>query len=149
MQILPAKITDATALTEISFRSKAHWGYSPEQMEIWRDDLTITQDYIRSHEVFILSKENQTVGYYSYQTFTHGKAHLDNLFILPEQIGKGYGKILMQDFLQRIKNDGYRIATLNSDPHAEAFYLKLGFKVIGQFATSIEGRFLPVMEKEL
>jgi hypothetical protein len=39
--------------------------------------------------------------------------------------------------------------TLDVDPHAEQFYFRNGFKVVGQLPTSIERRFLPVLEKDL
>ena len=38
---------------------------------------------------------------------------------------------------------------LEADPHAEAFYIKKGFERVGENASSIPGRVLPVMRKEL
>ena len=76
-------------------------------------------------------------------------AILDNLFILPEYIGKGFGKYLMSHFLNRMKNEKFEKVTLDSEPHAENFYLKIGFKKIGEFETSIKNRFMPIMEMTL
>ncbi|HKO76105.1 MAG TPA: GNAT family N-acetyltransferase, partial [Flavobacterium sp.] len=74
---------------------------------------------------------------------------LDNLFILPEYIGKGFGKYLMNDFLNRMKEEKFNKITLDSEPNAESFYLKFGFKKIGEFETSIKNRFMPIMEINL
>lgn len=73
---------------------------------------------------------------------------MDNFFIHPNYIGKGYGKVMMEDFMARVKGKANKI-TLDADPNAALFYRKLGFKVVGKLATSIPGRFLPVMELNL
>ncbi len=39
---------EAEILTEISFQSKGYWDYPPEYFDIWKDELTITGDYIRN-----------------------------------------------------------------------------------------------------
>ncbi|GFD80204.1 hypothetical protein KUL118_30660 [Tenacibaculum sp. KUL118] len=40
--IVKAQIQDANLLTEIAISSKAYWGYSKEQMEEWKNDLTVS-----------------------------------------------------------------------------------------------------------
>ncbi len=45
-----ARQDEADLLTEIACRSKAHWGYSPDQIAAWRPAfLTVTADYIARH----------------------------------------------------------------------------------------------------
>ncbi|MFT6245466.1 MAG: hypothetical protein ACJA0U_003079 [Salibacteraceae bacterium] len=41
-----ASTSDAKDLTDLTIRSKSYWGYSSEQIEEWRDDLTISADYL-------------------------------------------------------------------------------------------------------
>ena len=107
MNIQKTKIEDHIRLTEITKKSKAYWGYSDEQMEKWNNNLTITRDYIEENLVFNLIDENQIIGYYSYLKQENNQVKLDNLFILPEYIGKGFGSFLMNDFLERIRNEKY------------------------------------------
>ncbi|MNQ92170.1 putative acetyltransferase [compost metagenome] len=71
---------------------------------------------------------------------------LDNLFVLPEYIGKGLGKILMRHFLLEMNKTSVNKIILNSEPNAELFYAKLGFVKTGQIETSIKDRFMPIME---
>jgi len=144
--ITKAKTTDAIALSELSLRSKAYWGYSPTQIELWKSILTITEAYIQKNSIYHLMDGDSILGYYSYMPVTDKKVILDNLFVAPEEIGKGYGRILLSAFLNQIKNNGFNSILLYSDPHAEAFYLKFGFSVIGQQATSIKNRFIPIMQ---
>lgn len=140
MTISKAKNTDAEKLTALTIRSKSHWGYSAEQIEEWNDVLTITVDYIENDEL---------IGYYSFFKLDGKSVKLDNVFIDPPFMGKGYGKKLMNDFYYRIQQIGFKKIILDSDPHAEEFYKKLGFKVVGQLASSIKNRFLPIMELDV
>ena len=96
-----------------------------------------------------LKKDDKLIGYYSFQSVDYEKVKLDNLFIDPEFIGRGYGKILMSHFFKQAKNKGFKNIYLDSDPNAEKFYQNLGFKVIGQLESSIKNRFLPIMELEI
>ena len=149
MRIEKVNTTDSEILTQITKKSKAYWGYSAEQIQKWEVSLTISQDYIREHDVFKLVKDNVIIGYYSY-LFEDGKnVKMDNLFILPEYIGKGFGKYLFLDFLNRMKEAEIQTIQLDSEPNAEGFYSKMGFVKIGAFETSIKDRFMPVMEMKL
>jgi len=149
MKIEKACINDNGILTEITKKSKAYWGYSEEQILKWNDNLTISADYIETNSVFKLVNEDKIVGYYSYIAEGEKSVILYNLFVLPEYIGKGFGKYLMTDFINRMRNEKFEKITLDSEPNAENFYLKIGFKKIGEFETSIKNRIMPVMEMNL
>ncbi|WP_281638030.1 GNAT family N-acetyltransferase [Flavobacterium marginilacus] len=149
MGIKKAHTDDHKILTEITKKSKANWGYSEEQILKWNNNLTISKDYIENNSVYKLVNGNEIIGYYSYIIKEQNNVLLDNLFILPEYIGKGFGKYLMNDFLDRMKNEKFEKISLDSEPNAERFYLKFGFKKIGEFETSIKNRFMPIMEMSL
>ncbi|RED24637.1 acetyltransferase (GNAT) family protein [Flavobacterium cutihirudinis] len=149
MTIEKANITDNEILTSITKKSKAYWGYSAEQIQKWDKNLTISQDYIRNNATFKLIDNDLIIGYYSYVFENEKEVELDNLFILPEHIGKGLGKYLLLDFLNRMKEEKIERITLNSEPNAESFYSKMGFIKIGEFETSIKNRFMPIMEMKL
>ena len=142
--------TDSKKLTELTIRSKSHWDYSMQQIEKWRDDLMVSEDYIFEKEVYkLVDSKDKIIGYYSYFKIDELNIKLENLFVEPEYIGCGYGKMLMNDFIERIKKTRTERIILDSDPNAANFYEKIGFKVIGKLETSIEGRFLPIMELKI
>ena len=149
MTIKKAIPNDHKILTEITKKSKEYWGYSEEQIEIWSEFLTVTKEYIETKSVCNLVIDDEIIGYYSFFHESENSIKLDNLFVLPDFIGKGFGKILMNDFLDRIKNSDIQKVILNSEPNAEDFYLKFGFVKVGQIETSIKDRYLPVMELKL
>lgn len=149
MEILPATKDDHTILTAITFQSKAFWGYSAAQMALWKEALTITATYIQNHRVYKLTDGNRILGYYAYFAEEEGVVRMDNLFVLPDEIGKGFGRLLMKDFIARIRAENWRKIILEAEPHAEKFYQKQGFITTGMLETAIPGRFLPIMELEL
>ena len=149
MTIEKANIDENEILSEITKKSKAFWGYSREQILKWDNNLTITKDYIKKYDVFKLEIDEKIIGYYSYIKKGNYYVKLDNLFILPEYIGKGFGKLLMNDFLDRIRKENTKKIILNSEPNAEKFYSKIGFQKIGEFETSIKNRFMPIMELKI
>ena len=144
-----AEPNDNELLTTITKMSKAYWGFSDEILQEWEHLLTITKDYIEKNKVYKLLQNDQIIGYYSYFSTDENTIKLDNIFILPEFIGKGFGKILMNDFLKNIKQLGINKVTLDSEPNAEKFYKTFGFETIGQLESSIKDRYLPIMELQI
>lgn len=149
MTIQKANTHDHKILTEITKKSKAYWGYSDEQIESWSEFLTVSKEYIETKSVYNLIVYNKIIGYYSFFHESENTIKFDNLFVLPDFIGKGFGKTLMNDFLDRMKNSDAQKVILNSEPNAEDFYIRFGFVKVGQMKTSIKDRYLPIMELEI
>ncbi|WP_447636619.1 GNAT family N-acetyltransferase [Flavobacterium microcysteis] len=149
MKIERSEKNDNLILSEITFQGKAFWGYEKEQLEKWRNDLTITQDYIENNETFKLIVDDEIIGYYSILQLEKKTIKLDNLFLLPKFIGKGYGKFLINHCIKKAKETNMKKIILDSDPNAELFYKSFGFKTYNQLKTSIENRFLPQMELDI
>ncbi|MFK8037882.1 MAG: GNAT family N-acetyltransferase [Crocinitomicaceae bacterium] len=149
MKIIKAVSTDPIELTALTIESKSHWDYSSKQIESWKDSLTISPEYICQGNVYKLIDNNDLIGYYSYIVLTPKKVKLDNIFIKPIFIGKGYGKIMMNHLFELLKSNDYERIVLEADSNVETFYRHFGFKVIGRLESSIKNRFLPIMELEL
>lgn len=147
MQVLKAHKEDLTILNQITFASKQFWGYSDEQMEAWKEMLTMSESYLTENTVYKLVQE-EILGYYSFIIFEN-YVELDNLFVKPEKIGKGLGTFLLQHLLDEITKLGHHKIVLFADPNAERFYEKMGFQVIGRKPTQDKSRFLPIMELNL
>lgn len=146
MEIVKAAIDDSEVLTKITKLSKAYWGFSEDILKEWEHLMTITPDYIEKNKVFKLIQNNQIIGYYSFFFIDEKIIKMDNLFILPEFIGKGFGKILMNDFLEKTSQLEINKITLDSEPKVENFYKNFGFVTVGQLESSLKNRFLPIME---
>ncbi len=156
MIIRSATKKDGKILTEISFSSKNHWNYPTEYFEVWKNELTITNEYIKSNNVKIIETDGEAVGYYSVielendlkiTNFTMGKGvWLEHVFIRPEYIGKGYGKRLMQHLIKLSKKHQWKVLKILADPHSTDFYIKLGAKYIKEIPSNIPDRTVSYLE---
>ena len=90
---------------------------------------------IESGYQFILVYENDiAVGFASYSPKITGNQaifRLHKLYVLPNQQGKGTGKLLLNFIIEKIKEEGATILELNVNRHNKAFhfYTKLGFTI--------------------
>lgn len=134
-----ADFEEAAALTEIALAAKRHWGYPENWLEAWREDLTITPDFIKRSEVFAAIESDKPIGFYALVT-SEGITELDHLWVLPEWIGQGVGRRLLAHALDRAAALNITTVEIVSDPNAEAFYLKAGARKIGEVFSSIEGQ---------
>ncbi len=139
LTIRHAEPEQAAGLTEIAFAAKRHWGYPESWIESWREDLTITSEFIERHEVYAAIEHDALAGFYALVT-SEGKTELDHLWVLPELIGKGIGRQLLNHALDRAASVGVTVIEIVSDPNAEGFYLKAGAAKIGEVISEIEGK---------
>jgi len=90
------------------------------------------------------------VGFCSLLPIDPGTVELDDLFIEPDDIGKGYGQRLWDHAVSVARESGFARIVLVSDPYAEPFYARQGAVRIGEKTSSLRtGRVLPVMEYQL
>jgi len=89
-----ARQDEADALTEIVMSAKASWGYALDQLEAWRPSLAVTRSQIQRQPVFVAEVARRTVGFYSLRVTADG-CELDNCWIVPGQMRRGYGRALL------------------------------------------------------
>jgi len=145
--IRPALPADANVLTSIAILAKRHWGYPERWIEIWTPQLTFSPEYFDENESWVAEVDDVPVAFYTIQE-KDGNAWMENLWVLPENIGMGTGKLLFLHASSRSRQMGYLILQLEADPNALGFYEKMGMYKIGERQSEIEGhpRILPLME---
>src|SRR5262245_41559117 len=85
----------AADLSAIALSAKGYWGYSSEQLDLWKSEfLTISPEYIEANRVWVASVDSlKPVGFAAIEQ--HGQdAILEHLWVLPDYIGKGIGRRL-------------------------------------------------------
>ncbi|KJS02682.1 MAG: hypothetical protein VR65_04390 [Desulfobulbaceae bacterium BRH_c16a] len=160
MPIRPARKSDAPALTALSLESKGHWGYPKEYFEIWKNELTITSEYIQKNDVFVWEEEAGIIGYYSITELKEDVGFagniiekgywLEHMFILPVCHGRGIGKSFFEH-LRKLCEMTEKITELKilAEPHSFGFYKKMGCKYHREFPSNIPGRTTPLMSLDL
>lgn len=150
MKIERARTEHASELTTIAISAKRHWNYPERWFEIWLPLLTISPDYISRNETWVAVVDTTMAGFYSLHK--DGESlWLDNLWVLPEFMGKGIGKQLFQHALDRSRVFGASSLGIESEPNAQSFYEKMGAQKVGEHHSQVDGqpRILPLMEINL
>ncbi|MFN8383682.1 MAG: GNAT family N-acetyltransferase [Anaerolineales bacterium] len=145
-----AQAEQASTLTKIAISAKRHWNYPERWIELWTPALTISPDYISKHETWLAIINEKPVGFYSLVQDDEA-FWLDNLWILPDFMGKGIGKKLFQHVLERCRALNVSALKIEADPNAQSFYEKMGAHKVGERHSQVDGqpRILPIMEINL
>ncbi len=151
--IRPATHADCDALSRLAFRSKAHWGYSPEFMAQCRAELSIGVDAVDEDEIYVLEADDGKgliEGFYSLERSSERRVELGHFFVDPDAMGRGHGRRMMDHAVAAARALGFDTLEIQADPNAEAFYSRCGARTVGQRASaSVADRSLPLMELAL
>jgi len=154
IQISKAQNSDAEVLTDISFAAKKHWNYTDHYYDLWRDELTITKEYILQNFVFKALYMDVVIGFYSIteneddfysgDTFVKKGFWLEHLFVKPEYHKQGIGRLMINHATQVSSDLGITDLLIFVDPYAKGFYDKVGAEYLYESKSSIPGRMIPV-----
>ena len=154
IQIRQAHDIDSDLLTEISFAAKRHWNYPDNYYDLWKDELTITKDYINQNMVFKALYQDSVIGFYSVienetdffagETFVKKGFWLEHIFIKPEYHKLGIGLLLINHAKRVSKDFGISDLLIFVDPYAKGFYDKVGAEYLYDSKSSIPDRMIPV-----
>lgn len=147
LHIRPARAEDSADLTALARRAKAHWGYPPEWIELWSEDLALTPEYLAANQVFVAESAGVTVGLAALERHD---AHwqLEHVWVEPSQHGRGIGRRVVDQALLAAAEEWPADVRVLSDPNAKAFYVRMGAREIGSVAAPMPGapdRELPML----
>lgn len=144
-----AVATDADALSDLAFRSKASNGYDADFMEACRDELAVTPEIIAEGGIRVSEVNGKPVGFFDIR-LENDSAEVYSLYVDPDIKRSGVGRKLWAALEERAVAMAAKAIELDADPAAVEFYTAMGCSVIGQAPSgSIPGRMLPRMRKWL
>ncbi|MFB0828508.1 GNAT family N-acetyltransferase [Brevibacillus laterosporus] len=148
MMLREALVSEAEELSQLALDSKATWDYDEAFILACKEDLTINQAYIEKNHVYVLEKEGRVIGFFSF--VRKELDSLDFLYMHRDYKGQGYGSILWSFVKEKAIELGIDKFTIDSDPHAKGFYLKMGARQIGEIPSTVwKDRVLPLLQFEL
>lgn len=150
--IRDARPQESAALSDLSMRSKAHWGYPVDFMEACREELTVTAEDLGDADRYyrVAEVDGQLAGFYGIARLPGGDFELEALFVEPAHIGTGIGRQILADACELAASRGGGSMIIQGDPNAEAFYLAAGGVRMGSRPSeSIPGRELPLFRLAL
>ncbi|MGZ3771944.1 MAG: GNAT family N-acetyltransferase [Bdellovibrio sp.] len=137
-----------------SIREVCSKDYTAEQVAAW-SGLNFKED--RWHQtmdqdlVWVISdRQNHIFGFGHLQFLENNQAEIAGLYFVPEVIGDGNGKKIVQLMLQECQKRKIQLIKLFATKTARAFYEKVGFKQIGQDAeVKIGGKSIECFRMEM
>lgn len=100
----------------------------PEVMEL--SEVAVTEGRVRA-----AVSEGAIVGFATWVP-TAGAVELEDLFVDPDRMRLGIGRALVQEVAAIAGNQGARRIEVTANPHARAFYAKVGFVADGYVQTT-------------
>ena len=147
-RIRRAEPSDAAVLTAIAHAAKRYWDYPEAWIRLWSDELTVDPAWLAAHDAWVVEGGAGVLGWCALSRDDE-VCSLDHCWVRPDRIGQGVGRMLVQQVMASAAELDAAKLSVVSDPNAEGFYRKLGFRRTGEHPSRPEGRTLPVLEIRL
>jgi len=139
MRIRRAVAGEVEELSSLALRAKAHWGYAVAQLEEWRSSLEISREIVLARPTFVGEINRRIIGFYSLVP-SAAVWELDNLWVAPEYMKRGFGRALFIHAAQTAAAGGANSILIDADPNAEPFYVACGATRVGEVSAPITGQ---------
>lgn len=136
---------DIESLTELAVRSKRHWGYSKEAMELWNINLTMTEEFLNTHTVIKATLEDDIVGFFALEEI-QATTRIAQYWVDTPFMRKGYGSAMFKYLKDFLKSNHVEKATIVLDPNGLAFFENKGAKVLNKIEHKVKNKFLLIVE---
>jgi GNAT superfamily N-acetyltransferase len=129
---------EALGLSRIAYAAKAHWGYPAAELARWREDLTVSAASIERWPTVVAEIDGEAAGFVQVADDT-APWTVEHLWVDPGHMRRGVGRALLAHVLALATRAAVSQVLIDADPHAEAFYLKMGAERIGALCAPIAG----------
>jgi len=148
--IRSARPAEAQVLSEIAMAAKASWGYPASFMARCRAALAVDPKSVVERQFHLAEAGDGTIlGFYGFEPEKEGIG-LSHLFVAPEAIGQGVGRLLWCHAVALARSMGESQLIVVSDPHAAGFYARMGAEPMGSAPSEIDpARPLPMYRLSL
>lgn len=130
--IRPARVGEHVVLTELAFRSaQLVWGY-PDEFMAWEPEaIAVTPGHVLNAITNVLEVAGEVLGFYVLSGLAP-EVEMSRLMVEPDAVGNGWGRALWNHAVSTARNLGATVMTLDADPNAEAFYVRMGAVTVGE-----------------
>lgn len=152
--IRPAIPQEADILTVLARKSNRIWEYPEAYHQKWDNELYMDPSHITRNMVYLAELAKEVIGYFSIvymrvdcqlgSRFVNRGFWLENLFVLPEYMGKGVGSALLQHAKLLCRKQDIKKLYVFVEPYARGFYDRMGGQFIRQSPTEFIDRVIPV-----
>ncbi len=124
-----ARADERDLLDEMTLAGVRYWGHDQKHPEAYNGLATslAAEAGPENHPVFVLEEDGRVIGFYELRD-RGDHVELLRMFLLPELIGDGYGKVLWDHAVGQARSSNDRML-IKSDPGAVGFYSAMGARL--------------------
>ncbi|MBV9963820.1 MAG: GNAT family N-acetyltransferase [Parafilimonas sp.] len=114
-------------------------------LELIYSQSSLQKQFNEGHHFLIVEEDKQPIAFADYSLLKDGVYKLHKIYVLPNQQGKGIGKLLIEYVIKKVKvnNGSALVLNVNRNNKAKQVYEHFGFKVISEEDIDIgEGYFM-------
>jgi ribosomal protein S18 acetylase RimI-like enzyme len=137
---------EARALEALQRRSSAVWVEYRAQLEAHPEVIAVADDALREGRVRVaVDDAGRRLGFSVVEPVDGRTCELDGLFVEPEHVGSGLGRLLVADVVARGRAQRVERLDVVANPRAVGFYERVGFRRGAEVPT----RFGPALRMHL
>ena len=127
---------EALTLEALHRRSSDVWNEDREHLAAHPDAITPPHEAIAEGRVRVaVDGHGRILGFSIVLTVEDAACELDDLFVEPDSMRLGVGRLLVEDVAARAATGGANHVTVIANPRAVGFYERLGFQITGEAST--------------
>jgi GNAT superfamily N-acetyltransferase len=127
---------EALALEALQRRSSDVWDEDRVHLAAHPDAIEPPHQAIAEGRVRVaVDGKGRLVGFSLVLPVEDRACELDDLFVEPDSMGLGVGRLLVEDVAARAVTEGANCVTVTANPRALGFYERLGFRITGEAST--------------
>jgi GNAT superfamily N-acetyltransferase len=134
--IRDARAEEASALESLHRRASDVWEEYRAQLAANPEAIGAPHQAIAEGRVRVaVDSSGRLLGFSVVLPVEDGRCELDDLFVEPDEMGRGIGRLLVQDLATRAAAAGASHVDVIANPNALGFYERVGFEFSGQAST--------------
>jgi GNAT superfamily N-acetyltransferase len=135
-QIRDARSDEAFALESLQRRASDVWDEYREALAANPDAIAPPHEAIAEGRVRVaVDHSGRLLGFSVVLPVEDGRCELDDLFVEPDRMHLGIGRMLVHDLATRAARAGAGYVDVIANPNALGFYTRVGFEIAGQTST--------------
>ena len=127
--------SELDALLDLQRRSSLVWEEYREQLLAHPEVIEVPADALAAGQVRVAVRDGELVGFATVLPVSASVGELDGLFVAPELMRGGVGRLLVEDAVAIARDQGMVRLEVTANPRALGFYEKVGFVIVGEVRT--------------
>ncbi|MHC1558771.1 GNAT family N-acetyltransferase [Actinomycetospora sp. C-140] len=140
-----AREDEVAVLEDVQREASLIWDEYRADLLAHPEAIEVPRGQVRSPGIRVHEQDGAVTGFAAVLPLPDGDAELDGLFVRPAHMRHGIGARLVADVVARARDAGAPRLVVTANPRVETFYVRCGFRTIGEAPT----RFGPAIRMDM